>query len=639
MTVEAFEWITEAPRLQPKKPQTTRRSHRKSRKGCLTCKTRRVKCDETRPICTNCSSRATECEYVGSRQRETRPNSSKAVKGSLLTPAASPAELPSATAKARAAETGLDDLQNVSFTQEATLGMHVFATSICSLTQSHTITRTSPNTVPFLLHHFSTSGYATLSSHTGQQILKTKMPELVIRFPFLLETILAFSASHVIHLSSDRDENMLGHVEHLNPHNAKMQSKDMQMGVTAAWHARRALRGYAAKIAEYRSREALSESMVSDITNRRWPRDEERQELDALVAACIMLTSLFYHVVWCDESGWSWASTWLNASPPRNQSFNMSNAEAPQFLGCSINNHSYSIPCPSLSSNNTAPPPPPLNLQGAPQDGKLQINWLTNVTGMSILLSLTPFREHLPHSIWYPFFAESSDETHGNGPADKITALGLSGAGRGAGAGAFLSSAASTRPAAPIHPPTSNTLDFDGDNPHPTICHIVAPPLAPATQPPTPLPHLHALLPLTPPSHRPIYTPLLTQLLGLLTLSPTDLNNFSQLISFPSRFPPGFEQLIQAREPLALLILGYWFGLLEGVPHWWCRGRGRAEGEAVGRWLDGVVVGLEMGDQRVEGWFGNGVEQRVWRVRLREAVGELGRWREGRAWRERRPGK
>ncbi|KAI9925716.1 hypothetical protein AWENTII_012175 [Aspergillus wentii] len=40
-----------------------RRTHRKSRHGCAECKRRRVKCDEARPICSNCSKRQSECEY------------------------------------------------------------------------------------------------------------------------------------------------------------------------------------------------------------------------------------------------------------------------------------------------------------------------------------------------------------------------------------------------------------------------------------------------------------------------------------------------------------------------------------------------------------------------------------------------
>ncbi|QRD87522.1 hypothetical protein F9C07_505 [Aspergillus flavus] len=41
-----------------------RRAHRKSRHGCTNCKQRRVKCDETRPYCQNCTRRNNTCVYV-----------------------------------------------------------------------------------------------------------------------------------------------------------------------------------------------------------------------------------------------------------------------------------------------------------------------------------------------------------------------------------------------------------------------------------------------------------------------------------------------------------------------------------------------------------------------------------------------
>lgn len=41
-----------------------RRPHTKSRNGCTTCKRRRVKCDENRPICKNCQHLRLECRYV-----------------------------------------------------------------------------------------------------------------------------------------------------------------------------------------------------------------------------------------------------------------------------------------------------------------------------------------------------------------------------------------------------------------------------------------------------------------------------------------------------------------------------------------------------------------------------------------------
>ncbi|KAI5303056.1 hypothetical protein KEM56_000083, partial [Ascosphaera pollenicola] len=42
---------------------SSRRSHRKSRLGCLQCKRRKIKCDEAPPPCGNCKKHNIECEY------------------------------------------------------------------------------------------------------------------------------------------------------------------------------------------------------------------------------------------------------------------------------------------------------------------------------------------------------------------------------------------------------------------------------------------------------------------------------------------------------------------------------------------------------------------------------------------------
>ncbi|KAH8834137.1 hypothetical protein DL96DRAFT_1579529 [Flagelloscypha sp. PMI_526] len=48
-------------------PKGVRRTHVKSRNGCTTCKSRRIKCDEQRPICVNCSKKDLVCVF-GPRQ-------------------------------------------------------------------------------------------------------------------------------------------------------------------------------------------------------------------------------------------------------------------------------------------------------------------------------------------------------------------------------------------------------------------------------------------------------------------------------------------------------------------------------------------------------------------------------------------
>lgn len=41
-----------------------RKYHQKSRSGCSTCKKRRVKCDEQKPLCGNCVKLKLECGYL-----------------------------------------------------------------------------------------------------------------------------------------------------------------------------------------------------------------------------------------------------------------------------------------------------------------------------------------------------------------------------------------------------------------------------------------------------------------------------------------------------------------------------------------------------------------------------------------------
>lgn len=44
-------------------PNLTRRSHKKSRAGCYTCKTRKIKCGEQKPKCGNCLLKGLDCIY------------------------------------------------------------------------------------------------------------------------------------------------------------------------------------------------------------------------------------------------------------------------------------------------------------------------------------------------------------------------------------------------------------------------------------------------------------------------------------------------------------------------------------------------------------------------------------------------
>ncbi|CAG9990080.1 unnamed protein product [Clonostachys byssicola] len=49
---------------------TLRRPHRKSRGGCKECKRRKIKCDETRPSCFNCTRYSVQCNYAADKSKQ-----------------------------------------------------------------------------------------------------------------------------------------------------------------------------------------------------------------------------------------------------------------------------------------------------------------------------------------------------------------------------------------------------------------------------------------------------------------------------------------------------------------------------------------------------------------------------------------
>lgn len=76
----------------PRNKVFKRKYHLKSRRGCLTCKARRVKCDETHPACKNCQRMKLECGYQTAQATQQSyaplqliplPNASIALPGTL----------------------------------------------------------------------------------------------------------------------------------------------------------------------------------------------------------------------------------------------------------------------------------------------------------------------------------------------------------------------------------------------------------------------------------------------------------------------------------------------------------------------------------------------------------------------------
>lgn len=100
-------------------PQVTaplsRRTHAKSRLGCLTCKRRRVKCNEGRPECASCKRLGLRCGYPSQSQPQTAGAITAGRVGPLIVPTAHPSAYASSSVGAPQASIPMLTLQDLRF--------------------------------------------------------------------------------------------------------------------------------------------------------------------------------------------------------------------------------------------------------------------------------------------------------------------------------------------------------------------------------------------------------------------------------------------------------------------------------------------------------------------------------------------
>ncbi|OJJ08665.1 hypothetical protein ASPVEDRAFT_66554 [Aspergillus versicolor CBS 583.65] len=149
-----------------------RRSHQKSRHGCLECKRRRVKCDESRPVCANCARRQTECEY----------DSSGPLRWMTDEPSRSPRPLSDRQQAPPSPDFSL--LGQFRSTASANNGdASLPPLNICDL--------------ELMLHWVNETHTIFTRSQQTEAIWRTHVPAEALAYPFLMHGILALSALHI----------------------------------------------------------------------------------------------------------------------------------------------------------------------------------------------------------------------------------------------------------------------------------------------------------------------------------------------------------------------------------------------------------------------------------------------------------
>ncbi|KAL5409563.1 hypothetical protein PMIN03_005909 [Paraphaeosphaeria minitans] len=143
----------------------TRKSHRKSRSGCTSCKARHVKCDEQTPICSNCERYGSTCQY---------PRLKSAIVPDHREVTLSPAALntPSSTHSAAMSRPNHDENESQEMIADI-VHMRLF-------------------------HHFITVTARTLAHAPDvADVFSTYIPKVAFDNPYVLHAILSLTALHL----------------------------------------------------------------------------------------------------------------------------------------------------------------------------------------------------------------------------------------------------------------------------------------------------------------------------------------------------------------------------------------------------------------------------------------------------------
>ncbi|KAK9372449.1 uncharacterized protein V1513DRAFT_460580 [Lipomyces chichibuensis] len=201
----------------------SRRSHTKSRLGCLQCKKRRVKCDEKMPRCDSCAKHNIACRYTGS-----------SVNRLLLSRTVYSDNQQSLDTEERSSSESSFFSPNSIYSQShlSTGGSRLSTTSPSSLEPldilSKMIGRNPQYTSDLymrdleLMHHYSTQTYRTWSDvPETQEIWRIVVPKEALAHRFLMHGLLALSALHLVQINSDdRSPSQMMYVEIATRHHS-----------------------------------------------------------------------------------------------------------------------------------------------------------------------------------------------------------------------------------------------------------------------------------------------------------------------------------------------------------------------------------------------------------------------------------
>ncbi|KAK0742416.1 hypothetical protein B0T21DRAFT_282711 [Apiosordaria backusii] len=161
-----------------------RRRHKKSRRGCLECKKRHIKCDETRPRCINCTTVERNCQY------STPGHQSPSETSGSPAPLSQPPSVPASASVMVPASASDHTVPALTPTATPTLGVHPFPYA-GDMNGKVDIVHMQ------LFYHYLTNHAIIYPFVDYDGGLKRIIIEVALREPFLLHSILAMASRHL----------------------------------------------------------------------------------------------------------------------------------------------------------------------------------------------------------------------------------------------------------------------------------------------------------------------------------------------------------------------------------------------------------------------------------------------------------
>ncbi|KAJ5410128.1 uncharacterized protein N7487_004487 [Penicillium crustosum] len=169
----------------------SRRSHRKSRAGCVNCKQRRVKCDEAKPHCLRCQKHGIECDYSS---QPARPQKTNNIVSQFI-------------------DTNPDLISIDSLAPSMSLMMVADKLTELLHPPSANGTKLSKLTLE-ALHHFHKGPAFATESQTPVRIVMGKMVQLAFETPFLMHAIIGAATTHLCTLLPENKDYRLAEAYH-----------------------------------------------------------------------------------------------------------------------------------------------------------------------------------------------------------------------------------------------------------------------------------------------------------------------------------------------------------------------------------------------------------------------------------------